>query len=141
MSSMEQMVDNVKTYSDERPLSDGEAALLYAIADEMMDAIPCTACRYCCDGCPAGLDIPALLSLYNDARVSVSVVISQRMSGFAKDKWPAACIGCGACEAICPQGLKIPELLGQFAKVLEEKVPNWEAICAEREAAAAKAKS
>ena len=139
MSNMAQMMDNVKTYSEERPLSEEETALLYAIADEMMDAIPCTACRYCCDGCPAGLEIPALLNLYNDMRVSASVVISQRMSGFEKDKWPAACIGCGACEAICPQGLKIPELLGRFAEALQT-IPDWETICREREAAAAKAR-
>ena len=140
MSNMEQIVDNVKTYSEEKPLSGEEIALLEEIAEELMDAIPCTACRYCCDGCPAGLDIPGLLGMYNDARVAVSVVISQRMSGFDKDKWPSACIGCGACEAICPQGLKIPQLLGEFDKLLE-KVPNWEAICAEREAAAKRAKS
>ncbi len=140
MSDMAQMKDNVKTYSAGKPLSEEEVSLLYAIADEMMNAIPCTACRYCCDGCPAGLNIPGLLNLYNDMRVSASVVISQRMSGFEKDKWPAACIGCGACEAICPQGLKIPQLLGDFAVMLE-KLPDWETICAEREAAAKKAKN
>jgi len=140
MSDMAQMMDNVKTYSEERPLSGEEVNVLYAIADEMMDAIPCTACRYCCDGCPAGLNIPALLHLYNDTRVTASVVISQRMSGFEKDKWPSACIGCGACEAICPQGLKIPELLHQFADALKSIRP-WEDICREREEAALKARN
>lgn len=31
-------------------------------------AVPCTGCRYCCDNCPQGLDIPSLLSAYNDYR-------------------------------------------------------------------------
>lgn len=31
-------------------------------------AVPCTGCRYCCDNCPQGLDIPSLLAAYNDYR-------------------------------------------------------------------------
>ena len=139
MSNMEQTADNVKTYSEEKPLNGEEIALLEEIAGELMDAIPCTGCRYCCDGCPQGLDIPYLLNLYNDLRVVASPMVRMRSDSLPEDKRASACIACGACESICPQGLKIPELLRGFADALDQ-MPSWAAICAEREAAAKRAK-
>ena len=32
--------------------------------------VPCSGCRYCCDTCPAGLNIPLLIQGYNEQRVS-----------------------------------------------------------------------
>lgn len=32
--------------------------------------VPCSACRYCCPVCPAGLDIPLLIKGYNEVSVS-----------------------------------------------------------------------
>ncbi len=139
MSSMAQMEDNVRTYSAEKPLTEEELALLAQISAQLACAIPCTGCRYCCDGCPQGLDIPTLLNLFSDMRVASSVIISQRMDSFSPDKQPAACVGCGACAAICPQGLDIPALLQEFAGALS-KLPTWAQICREREEAAAKAR-
>ena len=37
-----------------------ELARLKKIAGGMMGTIPCTGCRYCCPGCPVGLNIPLL---------------------------------------------------------------------------------
>lgn len=68
MSNIEQMQDNVKTFSEGNPLSEDEVKLLLDIAEGMKNSIPCTACRYCCDGCPQELDIPSLLAAYNEVR-------------------------------------------------------------------------
>ena len=65
MSDMAQMADNVATFERLDPLSPAEEAILFAAADKMKNSIPCTACRYCCDGCPQQLDIPDLLHKYN----------------------------------------------------------------------------
>lgn len=135
MSNMEQMVDNVKTFSEEKPLSEEETTLLLEIAEGMKDSIPCTACRYCCDGCPAGLDIPGLISTYNEIRFSPAVNVAMRIEFMPEDKKPTACIGCGQCTRMCPQNIDIPGALKDFAEKLS-KLPSWAEICRQRELAA-----
>ena len=135
MSNMEQMVDNVKTFSEDKPLSTEETALLLDIAEGMKDSIPCTACRYCCDGCPAGLDIPGLISTYNEIRFSPAVNVAMRIEFMPEDKKPTACIGCGQCTQMCPQNIDVPGALKDFAEKLS-KLPSWAEICRQRELAA-----
>ena len=139
MSNMEQMMDNVKTFSEDKPLSAEETALLLDIAEGMKDSIPCTACRYCCDGCPAGLDIPGLISTYNEIRFSPAVNVAMRIEFMPEDKKPSACIGCGQCTQMCPQNIDIPGALKDFAEKLS-KLPSWAEICRQREAAAKRGK-
>ena len=137
MSNMEQMMDNVKTFEAPKPLTAEENALLMDIAEQLKNAVPCTACRYCCDGCPMGLDIPALLAIYNDLKVTPTFLLGMRVEALPPEKRPDACIGCGACMSICPQNINIPEALADMAEILKG-LPSWEAICREREAAAKK---
>ena len=137
MSDMAQMEDNVKTFSAENPLSQVERETLAAIAEGMMDAIPCTACRYCCDGCPMGLDIPMLLHAYNDLKFAPTLTAAMRMEGLPEDKRPSACVGCGACASVCPQRISIPELLKEFSQALD-KAPKWADMCRQREEEAAR---
>ena len=137
MSDMAQMEDNVKTFSAEDPLSQAERETLAAIAEGMMDAIPCTACRYCCDGCPMGLDIPMLLHAYNDLKFAPTLTAAMRMEGLPEDKRPSACVGCGACASVCPQRISIPELLKEFSQALD-KAPKWADLCRQREEEAAR---
>ena len=137
MSNMEQMVDNVKTFESAKPLSTQECDLVMEIAEVLKNAVPCTACRYCCDGCPMELDIPMLLSFYNDLKVTPSFLLGMRLEALPPEKLPSACIGCGACASICPQNINIPEKLADMAQILKG-IPSWAAICREREEAAKK---
>lgn len=68
MSNSEQLEQNLKTFETDRPLSDDEMKALLGIAKRMLSAgtVPCTACHYCVSHCPQGLDIPHLISLYNE---------------------------------------------------------------------------
>ena len=135
MSNMEQMMDNVNTFSEDKPLAEEETALLLDIAEGMKDSIPCTACRYCCDGCPAGLDIPGLISTHNEIRFAPAVNVAMRIEFMPEDKKPTACIGCGQCTQMCPQNIDVPGALKDFAEKLS-KLPSWAEICRQREAAA-----
>ena len=137
MSDMAQMEDNVKTFSAENPLSQVERETLAAIAEGMMDAIPCTACRYCCDGCRTGLDRPMLLHAYHDRELAPTLTAAMRMEGLPEDKRPSACVGCGACASVCPQRISIPELLKEFSQALD-KAPKWADLCRQREEEAAR---
>ena len=137
MSNMAQMMDNVKTFESPKPLTDSENVLLLDIAESLKNAVPCTACRYCCDGCPMGLDIPALLAIYNDLKVTPSFLLGMRVEALPPEKRPSACIGCGACVSICPQNINIPAAMADMADILKD-IPSWESICRQREAAAKK---
>lgn len=122
MSDFEQLKENVQTYSEERPLSEEELATLMDIAHEMgaQGTVPCTACHYCTSHCPMGLDIPHLLSLYNQLVVTGKgdFIAPMALSALPEDKRPAACIGCGSCAAVCPQQIDIPGTLAEFAEKL-----------------------
>ena len=122
MSDFEQLKENVQTYSEERPLSEEELAALMDIAHEMgaQGTVPCTACHYCTSHCPMGLDIPHLLSLYNQLVVTGKgdFIAPMALSALPEDKRPAACIGCGSCAAVCPQQIDIPGTLAEFAEKL-----------------------
>lgn len=134
MSNMAQMEDNIHTFEGLDPLSAQEEAILMAAAERMKNSIPCTACRYCCDGCPMGLDIPDLLHKYNQLRVGSGSSVRMQLDALPQEKWPAACIGCGACAAVCPQKIAIPDQLAAFATELE-KVTSWAQVCRERDEA------
>jgi len=141
MSDLEQLEQNAATFAQDRPLSPEERAALLDLAEGMKDSVPCTACRYCCDGCPMGLDIPAMLAAYNEARFALrtggrlSSGIRMRFDALPLDKRPAACIACGKCARICPQGIDIPAALKDLSGILEQ-IPDWAEVCRERDEAA-----
>ena len=135
MSNMEQMKDNIKTFSEGEDLTDNEWNMLLDVAEDLKVGAPCTFCRYCCDACPQSLDIPMLIAGYNDLKFQAGVTVGIQMDGTPKDKWPDQCIGCGNCRKLCPQHIDIPNVLKEFSDMLNSG-PNWTQICREREAAA-----
>lgn len=118
MSNMEQMQENIRTFEEDKPLSEIEMKNLLAMADEMVKKIvlPCTVCHYCVSHCPQGLDIPRLLELYNEHCFTQGGFITpMALAAISQDKQPASCIGCRSCEAVCPQQIHISEAMADFA--------------------------
>ena len=134
MNEMFQVEDNLKTFEIHKPLRKEELDTLFEIAEGMKKGVPCTACRYCCDGCPIQLDIPYLLACYNDFKYQMSAVSSMRLDGLAEDKLPSACIGCGQCTHACPQSIDVPATLAELAKMYAEG-PKWSETAKGRNAA------
>ena len=137
MSTMAQVKDNIATFEKDDPVTPEEEAILLAAAEKMKNSVPCTACRYCCDGCPRGLDIPDLLHKYNQLRAGSGSTIKMQLDAVPKDKWPHACLGCGVCAAVCPQKIAIPDELAAFAAQLD-KLPTWVEVCRQRAEAEAR---
>ena len=123
MSSMEQMRDNLSYMRDFRPLNDGEQKLIQG-SQRLLGAsatVPCTACRYCVDGCPKQIPIPDIFTAMNkqlgngqaqEARESYAAAVQGR--GRASD-----CVSCRQCEKACPQHIRITEELEKAAEMLE----------------------
>ena len=131
MSNMEQLLDNIKTFADDKPLSSEEIEVLYGIADSLKSSVPCTACRYCVSSCPMGLDIPLLIEIYNDMRYAPGVNSGMKIEFMPEDKRPTACICCGTCIKTCPQNIDIPKVMIDLSNIMKT-VPSWRKISAER---------
>lgn len=120
MSNLAQLEDNLRTFQADRPLSEEETEALLDIGRRMATGVPCTACRYCTDHCPQGLDIPKLLKLYNEHSFTGGGFLAPMVvSTLPEDKRPSACLGCRSCEAVCPQQIRISEALADFAEKLK----------------------
>lgn len=123
MSSFEQLSDNVKTFTDFKPLSKDEQVVLEK-AVEIFNAVPrvaCTSCRYCVNNCPSNIPIPHIIDIYNDylihnitTNLGRSYMIWTRGAGKACD-----CTGCRACESACPQELEIVDTLAKASALFD----------------------
>lgn len=121
MSDMEQLKQNIKLFSVYKPLNETELEVLYGVAKSMLGVVPCTACRYCTEYCPMELDIPMLISLYNEHKFTGGGFLApMRLSILDEDKKPSACVGCRSCEAVCPQQIKISEAFADFVGMLNK---------------------
>ena len=122
MSDLDQVKDNVSFMENFEPLNEEEMNACFEVANILkeLDGIPCTACRYCVDGCPMKISIPDLFACYNakkqfnDWNSGMYYGIHTKENGKASD-----CIKCGMCEKACPQHLKIRDLLEDVAKTFE----------------------
>lgn len=124
MSTIEQMEDNISFMKDFNPLNEKEQNAVKGVCDifHSMNFIPCTACRYCVDGCPKNISIPDLFAVMNAKKIhrdwNAAYYYNQvhtKLGGKASD-----CIKCGKCEKACPQHLNIRELLASVAKEFEK---------------------
>ena len=110
MSTQEQMEDNLRYMENYQHLTQEDKDIIDRVRTiyQGQYRIPCTACRYCVDGCPAGIPIPDLFAAFNEFRQEKR----NDTNGFEK---AAECVECGQCEDICPQKLSIRELLKEVA--------------------------
>ena len=115
MSNMEQMEDNISYMADFKPLSAEEHEIIDRVRTlyQAQHKIPCTACRYCVDGCPAGIPIPDIFALMNQ-KLGKEEFDAAAYGTFTATG--ADCVDCGQCETSCPQTLHIRDLLKEVDK-------------------------
>lgn len=122
MSNEEQMNDNIGTFANFEPLSDEEFAIVNQVTDEILriPQIGCTACKYCCDGCPMKISIPDVFRTINTLRRYPDDWRSKNFySGLIQRSGKASdCVGCGQCERVCPQHLPIIDLMKEASEIL-----------------------
>ena len=121
MTTMDQLKDNLATINDFTPITDAEQKLLDKAASELLSKtlVPCTECRYCIEDCPMGIDIPAMISVYNDFSLSSSPFALMPARRQPEGKRPSDCVACNTCTPHCPQSIDIPDILEKLSAILD----------------------
>lgn len=124
MSNMEQMKDNLSYMRDFKPLNETELAAVKKVQEifHKMNMIPCTACRYCVEGCPKQISIPDLFAIMNIKQLhhDWNADYYYEEVHTAPGRRASDCLKCGKCEKICPQHLPIRKLLEEVAKEFDK---------------------
>ena len=124
MSDLEQMKDNLSYMRDFKPLNETELAAVNKVQEifHKMNMIPCTACRYCVEGCPKQISIPDLFALMNIKQLhhDWNADYYYEEVHTAPGRRASDCLKCGKCEKICPQHLPIRKLLEEVAKEFDK---------------------
>jgi len=115
MSNQEQLLDNLASFDPLVPLTKAEMKTLDKVVRILCtyNTIPCTACRYCMEACPAEIDIPQIFRRYNDYKMfdNVARFDIDYFAFIPREKRGDACLACGQCVKKCPQQIDIPDKL------------------------------
>jgi predicted aldo/keto reductase-like oxidoreductase len=111
-----------------KPLTDADRAVIEKAlaAFRKASAVPCTSCRYCMD-CPAGVEIPKILAVYNNrARLAAAkhpmadFLFKMEYEMFKEEHQAKNCVACGQCKERYPQHIDIPHWLAETTKRYEQ---------------------
>ena len=136
MTNMDPLLDNVKTFTHFKPLTEEELDFLERMATQMMEypTVNCTDCKYCMP-CPWGIDIPGIFKHYNTSVTEGRYPQSQEQKDYQKLKkaylvsynraiptlrQAEHCIHCGECLSHCPQSIQIPRELQRINRYIEK---------------------
>ncbi len=124
MGNMEMVQNNIGYMKNFVPLSDKEQEAVIKVREifRAQGLIPCTACRYCTDGCPKQIAIPDLFACLNAKKQFQNWNTDYYYNNVHTKEGSRAsdCIKCGKCEQTCPQHLPIRELLTEVAEEFDK---------------------
>lgn len=126
MSNLQQLKENVDTFVNYKEFTQKEEETAHEIAQiiQSQGAINCTACKYCMEVCPRGINIPAIFGLYNmykgNSAPNAGFMFVYNYNALEESTRADKCIKCGLCNKNCPQSLDIPKLLADVEKTHKE---------------------
>lgn len=140
MTSMDPLLENIKTFGHFEPLNAEELDFMERMAVQMKEypLVNCTNCKYCMP-CPWGIDIPGIFQHYNTSITNGTYAQSKEQKGYKKlrDAYLTSydkaiptvrqadhCIGCGECMIHCPQSIAIPDELHRIDQYVERLKKN-----------------
>lgn len=109
MGTIEQMRDNIQTFSIEQSFSEKEALAVQEVRANLEACIkvPCTGCNYCMP-CPFGVNIPKVFRVYNERAKYTGILNQQPGTIYDMKAYADLCIACQKCVPLCPQHIDIP---------------------------------
>jgi len=137
MTTMEQVEDNVKTFSNFQNITPEQQTVIdkALLAFLAVKSLPCTECKYCMP-CPIGIDIPKVFNVYNEliSKDQVPNPKGAKDAEYRKKsrefKWlfnqkistenhPNRCISCNHCISLCPQHIDIAGQMRTINEILK----------------------
>jgi predicted aldo/keto reductase-like oxidoreductase len=118
MNALDQVTENCRVARDARQggFDPADRRLLSKVKEEVAQRLkaPCSACGYCMP-CPQGVNIPRMLTLYNEVYLQGDATWSKVMYNVCTEESVLSkhCTACGRCEGLCPQRLPIPRLMAE----------------------------
>ena len=123
MSNVEQMQDNLSYMKNFQPLNEEEQKAIQQAQRILGNSstVPCTACRYCTEGCPQQIPIPDIFSAMNRQLGNGQMQEARESYYQAAPEGHRAsnCVECRQCEGVCPQHIAITDNLKQAAAMFE----------------------
>lgn len=117
MSTMKQVLDNLKTFDHFIPLNERELQLIHEAVQALRQKVKngCTACGYCMP-CPFGINIPANFKIWNEEAMYQNYRQANEQYAALQQAAACYCQKCGKCESACPQQIAIRDDLAKVAK-------------------------
>jgi predicted aldo/keto reductase-like oxidoreductase len=129
MSNLDQVKDNIGVFENFKTISEDEKKIIAQALEAYRKSavIPCTACRYCMD-CPAGVEIPKTLAVYNNYLRATSqnhpmaaFLFDMEYQILGVDRQADLCVNCGQCTERCPQKIEIPRFMSEINALKESR--------------------
>jgi hypothetical protein len=113
-----QLEENNILFSGGETLTEEDEKLLFKACEILRDeaGVLCTSCMYCINDCPARINIPRMIEIYNFCRQNMAWDFRKRQKIESAEQESsngkiADCSGCGACNGNCPQGIDVAEII------------------------------
>lgn len=132
MSDLDQVRDNIESFSPFVPLNPKEQIAVLKVSNELKKKtnVMCTGCAYCMP-CPKGVNIPENFTVWNDYGIYENVANSRWAwtQGIGESEKAKNCVSCGLCENACPQELPIRSLLKRVQTEMDELIKSDRETC------------
>jgi predicted aldo/keto reductase-like oxidoreductase len=126
MSTMDQVEENLRSADRSGPgtLKKKELQLISQVAAKYKQYgfVGCTGCRYCLP-CPHGVNIPEIISLYNEYYMKNmdDEIKKKYWEHITKESQAKRCERCRTCEELCPQKLTISDVMSRASWIFEQE--------------------
>jgi predicted aldo/keto reductase-like oxidoreductase len=118
MQTIDHLKENIVLFSSDEKLDekDEEEKILFRAVEKFREEVSvlCTSCMYCINDCPAEINIPKIIELYNYYKTDKPWDIKKKIEDAESKGKPADCISCGVCLSRCPQKIDIMNIMQEL---------------------------
>ena len=118
MRTLDQLRENNMLFSCDESLDDEGEKRLIEVCEIFRQEVSviCTSCLYCQNDCPAEINIPRIIELYNHYKTDKPWDIKKKIESADSKGKPVDCTGCGVCISRCPQKIDVVNIMKELCR-------------------------